>query len=255
MQKLRPRPRAMTLIEIMMATALLLVVGLIIYTMLQQSARATHMGALLMEVQGVCRDLLDRVSTEMKAGVLLPATTPGTSPISSVVIWPDPYAAADNNSSTAGADRNRVIFSSMAGTPGQPGFKASDLSNYKFVEYRVMRDTQNRPVMARLVYGAYDPASSSGIRGLTYSSSRWVTNLNAFTQAAAENVQTLQELPYGNDNITLTISHPPKIDPLYGTTYDRNLFKIQITVEECLNGNLNYKRGFTLESQVTTGGL
>jgi len=243
-----------TLAEIMVAMVLLVIVGTIVYLLFRQTGRGADIGNLQIEIQSTTRNILNQVSSEMKQGVLLPNTQPGVNPISSVVIWPDPYTAADNNSTTGGTDRNRLIFSSLAGSPSQAGYRAAEISNYRFVEYRVMRDRENRAVLARLVYPASDPASSSRIRGMSYAGGRWNVNLNAFRQSDALLVQILHQLPYSKDNITLAVSHAPKVDPLYGTSYDRNLFKLQVTVERFLHGNDQDKRGFTLEAMVTTSG-
>ncbi|MCA9797480.1 MAG: prepilin-type N-terminal cleavage/methylation domain-containing protein, partial [Candidatus Eremiobacteraeota bacterium] len=160
------RKRAFTLIEAVVAAALLVILGTVIWQLLSFGIRAHGKGEAHRLAQSNARQILDLLTSEMRSAVALPVATPT---LKSAVLWPDPwgtqggvsfnpttfYGRVEQNEGTTNPIlydevNNRVIFSRAGRQTGDQAFTSIDLGDYVYVEYVVPETARN--TLVRNVY-------------------------------------------------------------------------------------------------------
>jgi len=246
-----PSSKGLSLIEILIASFLLIVVGLVTWSFLKGSIQLSQRGHLRVKTQENVRGAIDAIQAELRQATRPPRV--GTTPqYTSGILFP---STADASS----GGRQRLIFLEIEGLGD---IYQCDFNSYAIVEYAVM--TQNGQYaeqassgdgnfrrIVRKTWEAYDPSSTSTyIRGLSYSGGQF-----AFDPSVLNNLTPLQQndlltLPNEHDKVSMEIYHPPISDG--STRYEDRLFKVRLQVEQTLNNIENKREVFAIENQVNT---
>jgi len=229
--------KALTLIEVLLTAFLFLGVGIIIYLFLQKSIDASALGALHVQMESNARLAMEQISTEARQAVLLPCKYP------SPVLWPHLALSSNNGSTVPAQDKNRFIFAEVVYDLNAGG-NLFDLNNYRLVELRVERDAAGVPSLRRKVYAADYMGSPIGVRGI-HDDQALATVLSDFVNP--EENEALLSLTGSNDAIEMDISHNYLS---FDNRYDPRLFKITLTLTQCLNNDSGKVRSVTLSSQL-----
>jgi len=229
--------KGITLLEIILAAFLLAGVGTIIYLFLQKNIEASALGALQIQIEQNARLAMEQVSNEARQAVLLPCKYP------SPVLWPSPALNSNNAGTVPVQNRNRFIFAEAVYDLNAGG-DVLNLNNYRWVEFRVERDALGLPKLCRKIYTVNYVGSPLGIRGI-HDDQALNTYLDDFV--SPEESEVLMSLPGGNDNIVMEISHNYLS---FDNRYDPKLFKLILTVTQCLNNDPGRAKTITLSSLI-----
>ncbi|MDQ7821892.1 MAG: hypothetical protein RDV48_03760 [Candidatus Eremiobacteraeota bacterium] len=242
-----------SLVEVLVASFLLVIVGTITFALFKSSSDASLLGRTQVKAQQNARNAMNSLQAELRQAIKPPRL--GMSPqYTSGVLYPSVLDAntAWTNGSTGTTDNERIIFMELYGL----GYNSSaninyqtDINQYRLVEYRVFpprtsTDANEKARLLRRTWSAYDSTSlNTAVKGLDYTSGNFTVALSAFEPDSTDThytETTVIELPYDNDRITLTASHPQ-----VGSTafYDDRIFNIKLTV---IQNHKNYGQRFSM---------
>lgn len=248
------RKRAFTLIEAVVAAALLVILGTVIWQLLSFGIRAHGKGEAHRLAQSNARQILDLLTSELRSAVVLPVATPT---LKSAVLWPDPwgtqggvafdpatfYPRVEQNEGTTNPvlyDQvsNRVIFSRAGRQTGDQTFTSIDLADYVYVEYLVPETA--RHTLVRNVY------TTQGLTALATqnindaqgdSNLEWLVEPGYFDgQTNLQAREVVAELNDPTDRINFRVMHPRYENPAdaAGTIdpelFDPRVFKVEVQV-------------------------
>lgn len=215
--------RAFTLIETLVAAALLVILGTVIWQLLAFGIRAHRKGEATRSAQAYARQVVETVTAEVRSSVALPVISPF---MYSGVLYPDPWGAAVGFSPASHFSRttevinsinwdvatNRLVFTRARRGVDESDFNPGDITNYIYVEYVVPADEPN--VLLRNVY----TIDALGVQGhqleftpTAFGTNRenWVVNPGYFDGSTnLRDSQPLVELPESTDRVELEVLHP-----------------------------------------------
>jgi len=246
-----PSSKGLSLIEILIASFLLIIVGLVTWSFLKGSIQLSQRGHLRVKTQENVRGAINTIQAELRQATRPPRV--GTTPqYTSGVLYP-----CNTDASTTG--RQRVIFLEIKGFGD---IYQCDFNSYTIVEYAAV--TQNGKYaeqatsgdgnfrrIVRKTWEAYDASSTNTyIRGLSYSGGQFSFDPSVLNSVTPLQQNDLLTLPNEHDKISMEIYHPPVSQG--ATRYEDRLFKVRLSVEQTLNNIENKKEVFAIENQVNT---
>ncbi len=170
------RRRAFTLVESIMTAGLLALLLVALASIFQHGLWAHQKGELARKAQSTARDVLDKMTTELRTAVIIPGfeTTVDQIPVSAVV-YPGPYSDYEPaftgfyartfqaNPVPGGPDlsivKNRLIFTRSGTDFGIHNIDSTN--NFVYVEYVVPENNQ-RSILRRVYRVANGPGAAPG---------------------------------------------------------------------------------------------
>jgi len=242
--------KGLTLIEILIASFLLIIVGLVTWSFLKGTIQLSARGNLKIKAQENIRNAMNAMQAELRQASRPPRV--GTTPqYTSGVLYP-----CTGDASTGG--RQRVIFLELIGLGD---IYQCDFNSFRIVEYAAVTQNGKYPEQAstsdgnfrrivRKTWEAYDSGSANTyIKGLSYSGGTFSFDPSVLNSVTPTQQNDLLALPNENDKISMEIYHPPTS---ITSKYEDRLFKIRLTVEQTLNNIQNKKEVFSIENMVNT---
>lgn len=219
----RTTDKAFTLIETLVAAALLVVLGTVIWQLLAFGIRAHRKGEATRSAQAYARQVVETITAEVRSAVALPVIAPF---LYSGVLYPDPWGGGVSFNPAAHFPRdtetingivwdvatNRLVFTRARRNVDESGFNPGDITNYIYVEYVVPADEPN--VLLRNVYTINALGAQGHQLALTPTSfgtnrENWVVNPAYFEGGTnLRESQPLVELPETTDRIEFQVLHP-----------------------------------------------
>lgn len=244
------REKGVTLVEILVASFLLVLIGLVCWALFRSSIDASSTGYVNIKIQENARHVMDTLLSEIRQTVKPPMIIGTTAkPYPSGILYPctnDP----DTNTDPDANNRNRVIFLEVVGLDGFSFSYTPNLQNYRAVEYRVFPadTTRNSRIVRRVWANVQDATCTTCIRGLNYTiSTGFDFNPGAYETLTSEDKEEIVlELPFRNDRMELFVSHAL----LPSGMYDYKVYQISYTLEQTLNNNPNRKKELNMKSEV-----
>jgi hypothetical protein len=215
----------MSLIEVMVATGLFLVAGLIVFSMLQWGLKSAEVGRLQMDSQQQGRLALKRIKDELGEATRLNITMQsGLAPFGSAVMLPNTASASSTDD---------VVFVKAARSAAQ--MDTSLMANYRFVRYFVPATNKNR--LVRRVY-QLKPGIGGAPIGLSVTGNTWTVSTatldssNLIETPASDDI-VLIDLPGSNDRVTFKVAHGAvnSGSDSFGASFNRLIFQVEVTVQ------------------------
>lgn len=248
--------RGITLIEMLIATGLLVAVGLVILALFKWGFESTAHGQMRVEVQQKARLVLERMSRELSQAALLPAvpgiTRTGQSESSeapSPVLLPSPSLSADRR--WTGSSTNHIVFAVAEMRTGSQSVGTARLDDYSLVEYQVLgtqrADGTAPGPLVRRVYKAFASTSpvayNAAINPLTWALSpaqlsNVIMNGDGSTQTVVETVPFPE-----SDGIRFTVAHNADAR----STFSSSLFELTVQIVQYPRGQSKRERKEAVE--------
>lgn len=172
----RERKQGFTLVESLFSAGLLALLLLALALIFQHGLWAHQKGQLARKAQATCRDVLDKMSTELRTAVIIPGfeTTVDRIPVSAV-LFPGPYSDYEPTFSghyarsivpnpTAGAPDLSVVKDRLIFTRSGTDFSINTIdstNNFVYVEY-VVAENDRRKLLRRVYRVANGPGAAPG---------------------------------------------------------------------------------------------
>jgi len=255
--------RGFTLLETLIAMALLVGIGLVILALFKSGFESTAHGKMRIEVQQKARGVLERISRELGQAALLPSI-PGltrsgqaeNSEAPSPVLIPAPTVSGARR--WQGTSTNQVIFSVGKLGTGSSSVNTARLADYTLVEYQVKGvvrpdGTAPGPVVRR-TYQAFSSTSPAAYNG-GIDAMNWLltpaslTNLIPLGNGSTEEIVASVPFPQ-TDGVRFTVSHNSDAR----NNFHSSLFELTVQVAQYPNGQSSRERKEAVE-QTTVSAL
>lgn len=250
------RLRGFTLLETLIAMAILVGVGLVIVALMKSGFESSAHGKMRIEVQQKARGIVERLSKELGQAALLPSipglTRTGQSENSeapSPVLIPAPTMSGAKR--WQGTSTNQVIFSTGRLGTGNTSVDSARLTDYTLVEYQVKGTlradgTAPGPVVRR-TYQAFASTSPVAYNG-GIDALNWIltpgslTNLNPLGNGATEEIVASVPFPQ-SDGFRFTVTHNSDAR----NNFHSSLFELTVQVVLYPNGQSSRERKEAVE--------
>ncbi|GEM_PF-1685957 len=259
-----PLSKGLSLVEVLIASFLLIIVGLVTWSFLKGSIQLSQRGHLRVKTQENVRSAMNQIQGELRQAARPPRV--GNNPqYTSGVLYPCTTDASSQSDTDSKNGHQRVIFLEITGLGDT---YQRDLNNFKIVEYAAVtqdgryevnggasipahvpyRDDNNLRKIVRTTWDAYDTTYNTCIKGLTCDTSgNYTFTPSALPAPLPAQRNDLLTLPNSEDKVSMEIYHPPTATP---GRYEDRLFKIRLNVEQTLNNLENKREVFSIENQV-----
>lgn len=254
------KSKGLTLIEILIASFLLVVVGLITWALLKSAIEASAQGNLLIQVQENGRIAMNAVQGELRQATKPPRA--GYVQYVSSILYPAPSLYSDTD---------RLIFFEQygLGNDGSINYQ-SDINYYKIVDYWILpnkimgvgKDREGKTRLIRRTWSAIGNDATealTAIRGLIYNEGTGVftTNLSRFKSTDIyETEKVIVELPVAidennrGDKMYMKIYRPEVIQKIEDSLYNEDrIFLIHMDIYQCLTTNKFRIKAHSLDCQ------
>lgn len=171
-----PRKRAFTLVESLFAAGLLALLLVALSAIFIHGLRAHQKGELSRKAQSTARDVLDKMSTELRTAVIIPGfeATIDQIPVSAV-LFPNPYSDFDPGftafyartfraNPTVGAPDQSIVKNRLIFTRSGTDYSINNIdstNNFVYVEY-VVAENDPRKLLRRVYRVASGPGAAPG---------------------------------------------------------------------------------------------
>ena len=256
----RSRKRGFTILELLVAATLFISLTAMAAYWIVSGLRAQEFDKSVRDAQTVCRDVLTRLTAEMRTATTLPVVSVvGTGQMPSGVLYPDPYGTVTSSFGgiyTLGSTEadghfadNRVIFARPATTTAGGYFDPSDLNSYVYVEWMIPENPEHPGTPWNRIYRRVHTVGTSTAGHGQVSGGHWGIVASYFIngtglKGSKEDSWLVARLDGPEDLIQFRVQHPAFIDSLTGQpgkevgllectacshpTYDRNLFNVTV---------------------------
>lgn len=243
MNKWAATARGVTLVEIIVASFLLVLIGLVCWALFKSSIDASSTGYSNIKIQENARKAMRTMESELRQA-MPPLKIGNIDPYPSGVLYP-----CRDNADTGIS--NRFIFLEIYGLDGFSQTYSSNLQNYRAVEYRVLAgdSTRNYRLVRRVWEDVLDATTSTSIKGLVWNPGPVFSfNIAPYDATAGFTEDTLLELPFQNDRMYLCMSHP---ETRQGSMlYDYKIFRINFTLEQTIRNDPRRVKSFYVPTMV-----